>query len=123
MDCDGVQKIHDLDEICARSDILSLHGSPKAGEVLIDERRIALLKLGATLVNTARGCLVDENALAEALTGGSLAAAALDVFDTEPLPEGSRLLNCPRLILTPHIGGTAAEAMERTRKGSGRQGS
>ena len=114
MDRDGVENIGDLDEICARSDILSLHGVPTSGVVLFDERQIALLKPGAVLINTARGSLVDEAALAAALESGHLAAAALDVFTEEPLPRHSELLNCPRLILTPHIGGAALEAMERT---------
>ena len=110
---DGVRRIDDLDDLCRRTDVVSLHGLPAGGQ-LFDERRIALLKPGCIFVNTARGSLVDEDALAAALLDGTIAAAALDVFDIEPLPLDSRLLDCPNLVLTPHIGGLASEAMERT---------
>jgi phosphoglycerate dehydrogenase-like enzyme len=72
------------------------------------------MRRGAILVNTARGALVDEAALAAALTSGHLRAAGLDVTVAEPLPADSPLLGAPGLVLTPHIGGAAEEAIERT---------
>jgi (S)-sulfolactate dehydrogenase len=71
------------------------------------------MKRDAVLVNTARGGIVDEAALAAMLREGRLAGAALDVFDQEPLPAGSPLAGAPRLILTPHIAGVTLESNER----------
>ena len=96
--------VADLDELCARSDIISLHtpGGPGTHH-LMDARRIALMKRSAVLVNTARGTVVDEAALAEALHDGLLFAAGLDVFEEEPTVH-PRLLTAPRTVLLPHIG-------------------
>jgi (S)-sulfolactate dehydrogenase len=80
---------------------------------LIDGKRIAAMKPGAILVNTARGGVVDEAAVAAALVAGKLGGAALDVFEKEPLPAGSALAGCPNLLLTPHIAGVTAESNER----------
>mgnify|MGYP003438866578 CR=1 FL=1 len=71
------------------------------------------MKPGAMLINTSRGGVVDEPALAAALKAGKLGGAALDVFDPEPLPAGSALAGAPNLILTPHIAGVTAEANVR----------
>jgi (S)-sulfolactate dehydrogenase len=79
----------------------------------MNDARIGAMKPGAVLINTARGGIVDEAALAQALREGRLAGAALDVFEQEPLPAGSPLAGVPNLILTPHIGGVTRESNER----------
>jgi phosphoglycerate dehydrogenase-like enzyme len=71
---------------------------------LISEADLALLKPAAYLINTSRGPIVDEAALAGALCAGRIAGAGLDVFDTEPLPDGHPLRTAPRTLLTPHVG-------------------
>ena len=103
----------DLDELLATSDIVSLHvpgGDPT--HHLIDARRLALMKPTAVLVNTARGSVVDEAALGDALHEGRLFAAGLDVFEREPEVH-PRLLAAPRTVLLPHIG--SASQATRTR--------
>jgi (S)-sulfolactate dehydrogenase len=103
-----------LEALVADADAVSLH-VPLTAETrnLIDERCLAAMKPGAVLVNAARGGVVDEAALAEALRAGTLAGAALDVFDVEPLKAGSPLTGCPNLILTPHIAGVTVESNVR----------
>jgi (S)-sulfolactate dehydrogenase len=104
----------ELDELLAEADAVSLH-VPLTPQTrgLISATRIGRMKAGAVLVNTARGGIVDETALAEALGNGKLAGAALDVFEREPLPAGSPLATAPNLILTPHIGGVTRESNTR----------
>ena len=103
-----------LDALLAQADVLTLHVPlVPATRNLIDARRIAAMKPGAILVNTARGGVVDEAAVAAALSSGRLGGAALDVFEKEPLPAGSPLAGCPNLILTPHVAGVTAESNER----------
>ena len=103
-----------LDDLVAASDVLSLH-VPLTPQTrgLFDGARLARMKRGAILVNTARGGVVDEAALAASLRGGHLGGAALDVFADEPLAGGTPLAGAPRLILTPHIAGVTAESNER----------
>jgi glyoxylate reductase len=105
--------VGDLDELLVASDIVSLHtpGGPDSHH-LIDARRLALMKPTAVLVNTARGTVVDEAALADALHAGRLFAAGLDVYEHEPIIE-PRLLSAPRTVLLPHIG--SASQATRTR--------
>jgi (S)-sulfolactate dehydrogenase len=104
----------DLDALLARSDVVSLHVPlVPATRGLVDAARIARMKPGAVLVNTARGGIVDEAAVAAALREGRLGGAALDVFEAEPLAAGSPLAGAPRLILTPHIAGVTRESNER----------
>jgi len=103
-----------LDALLARADVVSLHVPLiDATRRLIDARRIAQMKPGAVLINSARGGIVDEAALAAALRSGHLGGAALDVFETEPLPAGSPLADCPNLLLTPHVAGVTRESNER----------
>ena len=103
-----------LDELVASADVVSLHlPLVEATRGLFDARRIAAMKRGAVLVNTSRGGIVDELAVAAALKAGALGGAALDVFDAEPLPASPHFADCPNLILTPHVAGVTAEANER----------
>ena len=109
----GVEPL-ELDELLARSDVVTLHLplTPQTAG-LFDAARLARMKPGAILVNTARGGIVDEAALAAALRSGALRGAALDVFADEPLAAGGPLAGAPNLILTPHIAGLTSEANER----------
>jgi D-3-phosphoglycerate dehydrogenase len=102
-----------MDELLAESDVLTLH-SPGGGTNmhLIDKTAIAKMKPGAVLVNTARGDLVDEDALVEALASGHLSGAGLDVFEPEPLPAGSRLVEFDNVVLTPHSAGSVMDNVE-----------
>jgi len=94
-----------LDDLLARSDVVSVHLKLSPSSVgLLDRDRLARLRPGAILVNTARGAIVDEPALLDALGSGRLAGAGLDVFATEPLPAGHPLRSAPNVVLTPHIG-------------------
>jgi lactate dehydrogenase-like 2-hydroxyacid dehydrogenase len=102
----------DLDGMLGEVDILSIHVPlSDSTRMLIDERRIGLMRSDAVLVNTARGAVVDEAALARALTDGQLLAAGLDVYSREP-DVAPALLAAPRTVLLPHVG----SATERTRR-------
>lgn len=103
-----------LDELLGQADVVTLH-VPLTPETrhLLDAARIARMRPGAILINTSRGGIVDEAALAAALRAGQLRGAALDVFEQEPLPAGSPLADAPNLILTPHIAGLTQEANTR----------
>lgn len=103
-----------LDALLACADVVSLHLPLTAStRGLVDASRIAAMRPGAILVNTSRGGIVDEAALASALHAGRLGGAALDVFEHEPLPAGSPLAGAPRLLLTPHIAGLTSESNAR----------
>jgi phosphoglycerate dehydrogenase-like enzyme len=94
-----------LDDLLARSDVVSVHLKLSPSSTgLLDRDRLARLPPGAIVVNTARGAIVDEDALVEALRSGRLAGAGLDVFATEPLPADHPLRTAPNVVLTPHIG-------------------
>ena len=100
----------DLDTMLSRADVVSVHVPlTRATKGLIGRAAIAKLKPGAIVLNVARGGVVDEAAVAEALESGHLAGAGIDVFDHEP-PIDSPLLNAPNTLLTPHLGASTAEA-------------
>ncbi|KIZ40043.1 NAD(P)-dependent oxidoreductase, partial [Rhodopseudomonas palustris] len=110
--CDGVSFV-DLDTLLARSDVVSLH-------LLLDDdtrgflsaARIAAMRPGAILINTARGALVDEAAMIAALQSGHLRHAGLDVFDIEPLPKDHPLITLPNVTLSAHSAFRTPEASE-----------
>lgn len=105
-------KLIPLEKLLAEADIISLHVPYDADtHHLLDEEAFSRLKPGAVVINTARGGLIDEATLAEALLSGRLAAAALDVFEQEPYH--GPLLNCENIILTSHIGSLAKESRQR----------
>lgn len=104
----------ELDELLARADFVSLH-TPLTPEThrLMNAERLARTKEGAVLVNTARGKVVDTEALLDALEHGPLFAAGLDVTDPEPLPADHPLLGHPRVVVTPHIGSAGLRTRRR----------
>lgn len=103
-------KYVELEELLRSSDFVSIHVPlTESTRCLIGQREISMMKPGAILVNTSRGAIVDERALAEALKAGRIGGACLDVFEQEP-PVGSPILECPNTVLTPHIGASTEEA-------------
>jgi D-3-phosphoglycerate dehydrogenase len=112
---DGIELVG-LAELAARGDLVSLH-CPLTEETrhVVDESFLAALRPHAVLVNTARGDLVDAEALTSALVGRRLAGAGLDVFGTEPLAPDSPLRSCPNLLLSPHAAWCSAEALPALR--------
>jgi glyoxylate reductase len=103
-----------LDELLERSDFVSIHCPlTPATRHLIDAPALARMQAGAILINTARGPIVDQAALRAALLDGTIAGAALDVTDPEPLPPGDPLWDAPNLIVLPHIGSATRAARER----------
>lgn len=108
----GARYAGTLDELMAQADILTLHSPANAdSHHMIDARRIALMKPGACLINTARGDLVDQDALIAALESGQLGGAGLDVYPDEPNVD-PRLLAIPNVITLPHIGSATREGRE-----------
>ena len=103
-----------FDDLLRSADVVTLH-VPLSTQTraLLAGPKLALMKADAILINTARGGVVDEAALAAALKAGKLGGAALDVFEREPLPAGSVLAGCPNLILTPHVAGVTRESNVR----------
>ncbi len=108
-----VELADELDDLLASADFISLH-TPLTAETrhILDAAQLQKTKRGVRIINCARGGLIDENALLKALQDGQVAGAALDVFETEPLPVDSPLRGAPNLVLTPHLGASTAEAQE-----------
>jgi D-3-phosphoglycerate dehydrogenase / 2-oxoglutarate reductase len=103
-----------LDELLERSKVVSLHARlSDETRGMIGVEQIGKMPEGSVLINTARGGLLDYGALCDALESGRLGAAALDVYDEEPPPEGSRLFTVPNLVLSPHIAGATKETAHR----------
>ncbi len=112
-EADGVRFVG-LDELFAASDVVSLHCPlTEATQNLVDARRLALMKPTAYLINTGRGPLIDEAALAAALDAGRLAGAGLDVLSAEPPPAGNPLLQAKNCCITPHIAWATRAARQR----------
>ena len=109
----GVEIVPSLEALLVAADVVTIH-LPKTDETtgLLGARELALMKPGARLVNTSRGGLVDEEALAKALEDGHLAGAALDVFEHEP-PGDSPLLRLDQVVATPHLGASTSEAQDK----------
>lgn len=106
-------KLLPLDEVLAKSDYITLHlGLTPQTQNMINTQTIEKMKKGVRIVNCARGELIDEAALAEGLKSGKIGGAALDVFHQEPPPQEGPLASAPNLIMTPHLGGSTAEAQE-----------
>ncbi|MFK8253242.1 hydroxyacid dehydrogenase [Ancylobacter terrae] len=111
----GVTRLASLEELLAVSDVVSLHlPSVPATRGIIDAAALARMKPGAFLVNTSRGALIDEPALIEALAARRIGGAGLDVFAREPLSPDSPLAGFDNVVLSPHVAGSAVEALERT---------
>jgi len=108
-----VELVENIDELLPRADFITMH-MPLTDEThhMLDTRRLALCKKGVRIVNCARGGLIDETALGEALKSGHVAAAALDVFEVEPPPADFPLRDLPNIVFTPHLGASTAEAQE-----------
>ena len=114
---EGVEKVDDLSELLRRADVVTLHCLlTDETRKLIDRERLALMKPTALLINCARGPIVDEAALIEALETGRLAGAGLDVTDPEPVAPDSPLFKLPNVIVTPHYAPTTVESATRVSK-------
>ena len=103
-----------LDELLARADYITIHIplTPESHH-MINVESIAAMKNGVRIIDCARGGVIDEDALYEAIVAGKVAGAALDVFETEPLPADYKLVQLPQVICSPHMGAMTAEATER----------
>ncbi len=108
----GCRRADGLAAFLAQADVVSLHGRPGDLPVL-GAGELAQMRRGAIVLNTARGALVDEAALAEALRAGRLLGAGLDVLTQEPPDPSSPLIGCPGVVLTPHMGGSTVAAQRR----------
>ncbi|MFC7157180.1 2-hydroxyacid dehydrogenase [Halomarina halobia] len=112
----GVEKV-ELGELCERSTFVSVHVPvTDATRGLIGEEEFALMSSETYFINTARGAIVDQDALVAALEAGELRGAALDVYDREPLPDDHPLLQMENVVTTPHLAGAAEEVIDRHSK-------
>jgi D-3-phosphoglycerate dehydrogenase len=110
----GCEPVGDLDAALPRADFVSIH-CPKTPETvgMFNAARLKRMQPSAYLINTARGGIVEEKALHEALVSGKLAGAGLDVFEQEPPPMGHSLFALPNVIMAPHVAGVTREAVDR----------
>ena len=108
----GCEKVSDLDAALPRADFVTIHCPKNPDTVgMFNAARLGAMKRGAFIVNTARGGIIDEPALAAALRSGHLAGAGLDVFEDEPTPVGNKLLELDTVIASPHMAGVTTEAV------------
>jgi len=116
---EAVEMVSDPTALFEQSDIVSIH-TPLTNEThhAVSKKQLAALGPDGSIINTSRGGIVDETALLEALETGSVQSAGLDVFEQEPPAKNNPLLNRQDVVLTPHIGGLTAEAMERMSQGA-----
>lgn len=106
--------VDSLDDLLTRSTVVSLHARlTEETRQMIDAAALARMPRGTVLVNTARGGLVDYDAVVDALESGHLGAAAFDVYAVEPIPPGTRLLRAPNVVLTPHLAGATVQTAQR----------
>ena len=117
----GVEKV-ELEALWAQSDYITLH-TPiiESTRHMVNAKTIAMMKDGVRIVNGARGGLIDEDALAEAIKSGKVAGAAIDVYPKEPPPEDFPLLHLPQVVHTPHLGASTAEAQADVAKQAAQQ--
>ena len=109
----GVELRDNLDEAVKDADFITMHmPMTKETKHMLDERRLGILKKGVRIINCARGGLIDDNALAAALTSGHVGGAALDVYEVEPPPADYPVLQAPNTVFTPHLGASTEEAQE-----------
>jgi len=102
-----------LEDLYSRADVVSIHlRLSRQTEKMVGRQAFERMKRSALLVNTARGAIVDEAALVDALRSGRIAGAGLDVYAEEPLPVGHPLFSAPNAVLTPHSAGLSPEALE-----------
>ncbi|GAB3081793.1 hydroxyacid dehydrogenase [Bordetella muralis] len=112
---DGFEVVDSLADVVSQVDILSLHRPSRAGTApLLTDALLASMKPGALVINTARGDLIDEEALKRHLKSGQIGGAGLDVFSQEPPPDDSPLLHMSQVVLAPHAGGSTEQALART---------
>ncbi|BAN95294.1 hypothetical protein E05_05280 [Plautia stali symbiont] len=117
----GCEAVESLDELYSRADVVSLHCPlTDSNHQMINAAALAHFKLGAILVNTARGGLIDDQAVATALQNGTLRAAGLDSFTSEPLTAPHLWQSLNNVIITPHIGGVSDNAYVRMGTGAAR---
>ena len=110
----GAIPVPDLDAALGEADFVTIHCPKKPDTIgMINAARLARMKKSAFLINTARGGIIDEPALFEALTSGRIAGAGLDVFEREPTPADNPLLRAPNVIFAPHMAGVSREALDR----------
>ena len=109
----GVELVDTVEEICRRSDFITIH-LPKTAETIgiIGQHELELVRSGVRIVNTARGGLIDEDALLRALESGRVAGASMDVFEGEPVTDHP-LFALPNVVVTPHLGASTAEAQDK----------
>ncbi len=113
----GVERVESLEELLRRSDVISIHVSlTEASRQMLGEKEVKLMKPSACIVNTSRGPVIDQRVLTRALQDGIIGGAALDVYETEPLPRDDPLRKLENVVLTPHISWYTEQSQERLQR-------